>query len=68
MPWAPDIQEDYKNSNSDAYVNTYLELAQALGVGPAVFWEGDGEFIERLQHIRVPRVISFSQNYIGSEG
>ena len=25
MPWAPDIQEDCKIPNSDAYVNTYLE-------------------------------------------
>ena len=25
MPWAPDVQEDCKIPNSDAYVNTYLE-------------------------------------------
>ena len=25
MPWAPDIQEDCKIPNSDAYTNTYLE-------------------------------------------
>ena len=25
MPWAPDIQEDSKIPNSDAYTNTYLE-------------------------------------------
>mgnify|MGYP004630727135 CR=1 FL=1 len=25
IPWAPDIQEDCKIPNSDAYVNTYLE-------------------------------------------
>ena len=25
MPWTPDIQEDCKIPNSDAYVNTYLE-------------------------------------------
>ena len=25
MPWTPDIQEDCRISNSDAYVNTYLE-------------------------------------------
>ena len=25
IPWAPDIQEDCKISNSDAYTNTYLE-------------------------------------------
>jgi hypothetical protein len=25
MPWTPDIQEDCKIPNSDAYTNTYLE-------------------------------------------
>lgn len=25
MPWTPDIQEDRKIPNSDAYTNTYLE-------------------------------------------
>lgn len=25
MPWAPDVQEDCKIPNSDAYTNTYLE-------------------------------------------
>ena len=25
MPWAPDVQEDCKIPNTDAYTNTYLE-------------------------------------------
>ena len=25
MPWAPDVQEDCKIPNSDAYTNTFLE-------------------------------------------
>ena len=36
MPWEPYIQGDCKIPNSDAYVNTYLEQQQTLGVGPAV--------------------------------